>query len=268
MKSAHIRFSISSLVAAVLAILLVLPLTATGQESSPFPKPSILQTGDLIWPKKKGAIVPYNSQPGAAEKSEAARWEQEKQHYLDELQHKPSLTDEEKERFSTLQKMNYQQFVSLYLRDSVTGQPTAYAAGNVSVGHVGIVQIQNGAPTIVEAMTGFGVRRLTYAEWAKERPGELVWVARLKDVSDEKKAAVAAIAASYIKRPYHFWNFNLGDDTGFYCSKLAWLSIFKGAGFSPDDNPNVHRVLWFSPKQLMRSPHLQFIVNPGNYGTE
>jgi uncharacterized protein YycO len=239
-----------------------------GQENPQFPAPNTLQTGDLIWPKKPGAIVPYNSQPGEAQAGEAAQWEGHKQKYLTELRKNPAPTDEEKQRYSALQSMTYEDFVEQYLRGTEAGRSTAFGTGNFSVGHVGIVQIQDGTPTVVEAMIGFGVRRLTYADWTKERPGELVWLARLKDLSAEKRAAVAQIAASYIGRPYHFWNFNLGDDAGFYCSKLAWLSIFKGAGFAADDNVNMNRLLWYSPKQLMRSSHLQFIVNPGNYGTD
>ena len=146
------------------------------------------------------------------------------------MQHKPTHTDEEKERFSHSSRNELPAVRFFIFRDSATGQPTAHAAVTSRLDTSGIIQIQNGAPTIVEAMTGFGVRRLTYADWTKERPGELVWVGMIEGCSNEKKAAVAAIAASYIKRPYHFWNFNLGDDTGFYCSKLAWLSIFKGAG--------------------------------------
>jgi uncharacterized protein YycO len=239
-----------------------------GQENPQFPAANILQTGDLIWPKKAGAIVPYTSQPGEAQNSDASQWETEKQKYLAELRKNPTPTDEETQRYSALQTMTYKDFVEQYLRGTDAGRSAPLGTGNFSVGHVGIVQIQDGTPTVVEAMIGFGVRRLTYAEWTKERPGELVWLARLKNLSAEKRAAVAQVAANYIGRPYLFWNFNLGDDAGFYCSKLAWLSIFKGAGFAADDNANMHRVLWYSPKQLMRSSHLQFIVNPGNYGTD
>jgi len=236
------------------------------ENPSPFPDPAILQTGDLIWPKKPGAIVPYNSRPGEASTGDRNRWETEKRGYLTELKKKPNPTDEEKRRYSLLQGMTYDQFAGQYLENRQPDAAAPLSTGVGSVGHVGIIQIQNGIPTVVEAMVGFGVRRLTYADWTKQRPGELVWLARLKDLSPEKRVAIADEAASYIGRPYRFWNFNLEDDSGFYCSKLAWLSILKGAGFPPDDQLNPHRVLWFSPKQLMGSHHLQFIVNPGNYG--
>jgi cell wall-associated NlpC family hydrolase len=257
-----------ALISLIATAVMLTAIGAYGQEDPQFPAPDTLQSGDLIWPKKPGALVPYNSQPGEAKNTDAARWEKEKESYLGELRKKAEPTEDEKQRYSALQTMTYDQFVQQYLRGAEPDQPAAFGTGNFSVGHVGIIQIQEGTPTVVEAMIGFGVRRLTYSEWTKQRPGELVWLARLKDVSAEKRAAVAKVAASYIGRPYLFWNFNLTDDTGFYCSKLAWLSVLKGVGFAPDDNDNGHRLLWYSPKQLMRSPRLAFIVNPGNYGTD
>jgi hypothetical protein len=35
----------------------------------------------------------------------------------------------------------------------------------------------------------------------------------------------------------------------------------------PDDNPSPNRVLWYSPKQLTKSKHIELIVNPGDYGS-
>jgi len=112
---------------------------------------------------------------------------------------------------------------------------------------------------------GLGVRRISYADWLRDRPGELVWVGRLRGVSPERRAAVATWAAEQLGKPYNFWDFNLEDASGFYCSKLAWLSVLQGAGFPPDDDRNPQRVLWYSPKQLMKSKHIKLIVNPGPY---
>jgi len=85
------------------------------ENPSPFPDPAILQTGDLIWPKKPGAIVPYNSRPGEASTGDRNRWETEKRGYLTELKKKPNPTDEEKRRYSLLQGMTYDQFAGQYL---------------------------------------------------------------------------------------------------------------------------------------------------------
>ena len=116
-------------------------------------------------------------------------------------------------------------------------------------------------------MLNSGVQRLSYTQWLTARKNELFWVGRLNGVPSEKRAEVAKIAADQIGKPYNFWNFKLDDDSGFYCSKLAWLSIMLGAGFPPDDNPNPNRRLWYSPKQLIRSKHIDLIVNPANYGS-
>jgi Uncharacterized distant relative of cell wall-associated hydrolases len=255
-----------SVLASVGLLLFLSNVDARAESTSSFPPPSRLQTGDLIWPKKPNAIVPYNSRPGQANDSDAEAWVKERDRHLDELKAKPNVTDEEKARYLALRNMTYLEFVSLYLDDVSPGKAAPYAAGVASTGHVGIIQVIDGVPTVVEAMDGIGVRRMSYSDWTHNRPGELVWVGRLKDVSAEKRAAVAATAASYIGRPYHFWNFNLSDSTGFYCSKLAWFSILTGAGFAPDDDPNPNRPLWYSPKKLMSSKHIEMIVNPGSYG--
>jgi uncharacterized protein YycO len=65
--------------------------------------------------------------------------------------------------------------------------------------------------------------------------------------------------------PYRFFNFDLGDTSGFYCSKLAWYCIKSATGTAPDDNANPRRILWYSPKRLMKSHHVTLLRNPGNY---
>jgi hypothetical protein len=260
---------IRTFLAPFVSVMALLPLTGCVSVSSehPAPAPELLEAGDLIWPKPPGAIVPYRSQLGEATEHDSAQWEKEKKDYLAELDRKTNRTPEERERYKALEKMTYAEFVAIYLRDLPPGKAAASGLGGVlSVGHVGIIQIENGIPFVVEAMITPGVRRISYSDWVKERRGELIWLGRLKNTSAEKRTAVAAVAANYIGRPYNFWNFNLEDSRCFYCSKLAWLSIFTGAGYPPDDNSNPNRVLWYSPKQLMHSPHVQLIVNPGNYG--
>jgi hypothetical protein len=231
------------------------------------PAARLLQAGDLIWPKKPGAIVPYNSRPGEADESDAVRWRREKEDYLNQLRRNPDPSPEEKERYAALEKMTYKEFLAYYLGDRIPDQAARFGLGFIEVGHVGIIEITDGRPFVVEAMWGPGVQRLSYADWLQQRPGELFWVGRLKEVSPEKRAAVAEKAAEEIGKPYNFWDFDLEDANGFYCSKLAWLSIRKGAGFSPDDENNPNRLLWFSPKQLMKSKHIELIANPGDYGS-
>jgi hypothetical protein len=251
-----------------LSIALSVPFVVQATDIPATPPPAeLLQAGDLIWPKKPGVIVPYDSRPGQAENSDAVRWQKEKEAYLDRLRSKPEPSPEEKERYAALQKMTYGEFTGYYLSDRIPSEPATYGLGNLDVGHIGIIEIKDGTPFVVEAMIGYGVRRLSYVDWLRDRPGELFWVGRLKDVPREKRVAVAAMAAEQLGKPYDFWDFNLEDTSGFYCSKLAWWSILHGAGFPPDDKLNPDRTLWYSPKQLTESQHIEWIANPGNYGS-
>jgi hypothetical protein len=231
------------------------------------PEPQLLQTGDLIWPKKAGAIVPYNSSPGDANDNDAANWRKEKEAYLNKIRLEPDPSPEDKVRYSALEKMSYEQFINVYLNDSSPGQAATFGTGLPSVGHVGIVQVTDGQPYVLEAVPGH-VQRTAYVDWLQAHKDELVWVGRLKDVSPEKRAAIADLAAKQVGKPYDFWNFDLKNVSGFYCSKLAWLSILLGVGFAPDDDPNSQRTFWYSPKQLMKSKHVELIFNPGEYGSQ
>jgi hypothetical protein len=140
------------------------------------PAAELLQAGDLIWPKKPGAFVPYNSRPGEADASDASRWLVEKKAYLKRLQRNPNLCPEEKERYSALENMTYKEFAARYLGDRIPGKPDTFGLAGIEVGHVGIIEIRDGRPFVVEAMWGPGVQRLSYADWVEKRPGELFWV--------------------------------------------------------------------------------------------
>jgi cell wall-associated NlpC family hydrolase len=236
--------------------------------TQPAPLAKLLQAGDLIWPKKPNATVPYNSRPGEAEKSDEAQWYREKEEYLATLAKKENPSDDEKQRFSELKRMSYQGFVSYYLDDHAGDRPVPFSGGTVYVGHVAIIDVIDGERWVVEAMVGKnkGVQTVPYGQWIAERKGELFWVARLRDFSPEQRANVVKIAKEQLGKPYNFWNFDLGDTSGFYCSKLAWYAIFTATGIAPDDNKNPKRIIWFSPKQLTTSRHLEFVVNPQDYG--
>lgn len=238
------------------------------KDPDPTPPPAtMLQSGDLIWPKRPGALVFYDSRLQVAEEGEAARWEREKEKYLKGILGHASPLPEEKERYAALRNMNYEDFVDYYLSDQLPGKSSAFGWGAVEVGHVAIVQIKEGEPYIIEAMWGPGVQRLPYTEWTKVHQGEIIWVGRLKEVSAEVRATVGERAADQIGKPYDFWRFDLMDTSGFYCSKLAWLAIKEATGSSPDGNDNPKRILWYSPKQLLTSERVQLIVNPGDYGS-
>ncbi len=242
------------------------PSPALQQPVAPPPE-SILQTGDLIWPKKPDAVVPFNSTPGAAGEKDEAQWRAEKAEYLATIRSDPKPSPEDAARYALLQPMEYSEFVARYLGDTNPDEPVPFggAATHFYVGHVGIIQVRDGVASIIEARMGMGVRRISYRDWLKERPGELVWIGRVSNLTSQQSTAIAEFAERQIGKPYRFFNFDLADASGFYCSKLAWLSVREATGVVLDDNPSSKRSFWYSPKRLMRSPHVVLLVNPGSY---
>ena len=101
--------------------------------------------------------------------------------------------------------------------------------------------------------------------WLANRPNEVIWLGRVKGRSNDERASIVEEAKKYINRPYDFWNFDLNDDHGFYCSKLVWLSVFRSLSFAIDGNSNPERAFWFSPKQLLYLPAIDRIHDPGPY---
>jgi cell wall-associated NlpC family hydrolase len=235
------------------------------------PDPTTFESGDLLWPKAPTEFVPYSARQGASEQSDAARWIRERNAYIATLNSSSSLTPEDRERFTALHEMTYDGFKATYLQPVDTASIQQMGAGGlpVSVGHVALLDLRSGNPLVLEAVWDVVkcIRTIPYAAWLAGRPGEYVWHGRLLDASPEKRLNIVEIASTYIGTPYDFWNFNLEDTTGFYCSKLAWLSIRKALNVAPDDNLNPRRVLWYSPKQLMHSHHLAMRFYPGSYAT-
>ena len=245
----------------LLSVVVSFPFVGFAEDASATPPAAtLLEAGDLIWPKKPGVIVPYVSTPGEAGKSDAMRWAEEKEDYLNQIRRNPNPSPQEKERYAALQHMTYEEFVDYYLVTAFQGRLLTSAWGSST------------SATLVLLRLSTGNRSL----W--RRCGVLVFSAYLMQIGC-RSALVNSFgwdasktfhlkselrwrrwAAEQIGKPYNFWDFDLEDASGFYCSKLAWLSILQGAGFPPDDNPNPHRALWYSPKQLIKSKHVELIV--------
>ena len=241
------------------------PILAAEKVHTGPPAVKDLQPGDLIWPKEPGAIVPYAA-PGQAAATDRTLWERERDEYLATLISSPTLTKEDKRRIEILRGMSFETFLKLYTEDVSPEEVTPFG-GAVGVGHVAIVRrIAGEPPTVVEAMWGIGVREISYEAWKAEREGQIFWHGRLKNIEANLRLDVAARAFREVGKPYKFWNFDLADDSGFYCSKLAWLMIRNATGIVVDGEPNPIRMLWFSPKQLLKSQYLEILQNPGSYG--
>jgi hypothetical protein len=234
------------------------------------PAPELLQPGDLIWPRPANAVVPVRAALHEGSTGDRKLWEQGKRDYLAALEKKSGLSSIERDRYNKLRRTSYEDFVKQYAGRMPDATSQTRDFPQISVGHVGIIQFENGQPVVIEAMSGSNVnkvQKVSYTEWIKHRlaSGELFWLSRLKDTPPEVRAQVGAIAESYLDKPYNFWNFNLYDDSCFYCSKLAWLAITKATKSPPDGNPEGDRTFWYSPKMLLCSGRLESIVSSGNY---
>jgi Permuted papain-like amidase enzyme, YaeF/YiiX, C92 family len=229
------------------------------------PPASTLESGDLLWVKQPGAIVPYGA--STSKTSDEIVWRTERDRYIQAVRAQNVLSDYDRQRYDLLKNMTYKGFLSTYAYDEKPEAAVAFG-GKVGVGHVAIVRCDGTSVSIVEALWGQGVRETSYEMWARERQGQLVWHGRLSNVSAATRVNVAEVAHGFVGKPYWFWNFDLANTDGFYCSKLAWLSIRTASGIIADDNPNPLRALWFSPKQLLHSHHLTILQNPGSYATQ
>lgn len=231
------------------------------------PNPKLFQSGDFIWPKKPGAFVPYESGSDNTPEEDRVQWTKERDGYIARARTVSAPDREMRQRLRALRAMDYREFHAHYAGDQEPGQPGVYKGGGLYVGHVAIIEIDDGTPWVVEAMKGKGVVRLTYADWLAGRPKEAVWLGRLKGIDAQRRASLVGEALKHVGKPYDFWNFNLDEDSGFYCSKLCWLAIFRALGFAVDGRSNPQRALWFSPKQMLnlRSSIDRLYEPPGGY---
>jgi cell wall-associated NlpC family hydrolase len=190
--------------------------------------PGQFQSGDFLWPKKPGVFVPYDAGSRHAAEVDEAKW------------------NEEHDRF---------------VANMVAKAPYFTAVGIVEIDEAGV-------PWVIEALWERGVVRHTYADWAADRSGEVVWLGRLTKLSAAQRAKIPLEAKKHIGKPYDFWNFDLNDDAGFYCSKLAWMAVFRSLNLAVDGKSNPKRAFWFSPKQLLYVPRMARLIDPGPYATE
>jgi hypothetical protein len=236
---------------------------AAGQPSPPDPK--LFQSGDFLWPKKPGVFVPYDAGPPRAQDADESKWNEERDRFIANVATKaPYFTRAQIEK---MRKLTYSEFHARYTGVPQRKSATYSAGGPVYVGHVAIVEIdETGVPWIIEALWGRGVIRHTYADWTTERAGEVVWLGRLAKLSAFTRAKIPVEAKKQVGKPYDFWNFDLNDDSGFYCTKLAWMAAFRSVHLAVDDNSNPKRSFWFSPKQFLYVPRVARLIDPGPYG--
>lgn len=262
-----------ALAAAVFVIEQRQPAAQPG-DSADFPDARQFQSGDLLWPKKKGAIIPYSA--SAPPDPELVEWEKQRALLIEAAQ-APGVPPEVAER---LRSLTYDQYRELYFGDPPPGsQPRLMGAGtrSVAVGHVAVIEIdRSGDVFVIEATPSHqpgsirgAIVRLPYKDWLAGRKGYQVWHGRLDKAGSEDRAKLVAVARAQVGKPYAFFNFDLNDDAGFYCSKLVWMSAWRALGIALDGNTNPDRrgqfPPWFSPRQLANSPDVRMLHKPGEY---
>jgi hypothetical protein len=249
----------------------ILPSVAHAQidgiASLPLPNPQTYQSGDFIWPKKPGAFVPYRSGSPSQFENERLQWQRERQEFLQREAVKSAADRLPSADLELIRSLDFREFHARYAGDQRPGVPGAYSTGGgIYVGHVGIIEIDpGGSQWVIEAIWGEGVIRHSYSDWLRGRPGEVVWHGRLRDLPPEARAAVAHEARKHVGKKYDFWNFDLSDESGFYCSKLVWLAVMKTQGFAIDGNADPRRGFWLSPKQVLYSKPVARLHDPGPY---
>ena len=237
--------------------------TASMPSKQPRPDPATFETGDILWPRQPWIFIPYNSKPSGSYDPDKAGWEREKQEFLDRIKQNPNASEYDRAVAAELEAMRFEEFRARFFSGIEEDEVTA-AGWLPWIGHVAMIYVREGKPWVIESTFG-GVRMMPYEEWLKERGNSLIWHGRVKGMDTAARTRLGEDAVKQLKKPYEFFNFDLSDDHGFYCSKFAWFLIKRAMGIAPDDNPDPRRKFWFSPKQLIRSPHVQLLTNPTSY---
>jgi cell wall-associated NlpC family hydrolase len=221
------------------------------------PNPSTFQSGDLLWPKPPGVIIPYDASVSTVDEED--RWKAQRDAFVTAAA-APGADAAVKAAAAELARMSFLEFKVRYLGDT---DPAAIvpqgAAVPIYLGHVAIVVIErDGSRSVVEAVmrgeasTPGTVRKIPYAKFVERRAEDDVWHGRFIGRSAAERAAVASVAEAQIGKAYDFFNFDLADASGFYCSKLVWFAAHRALKIALDDRSATFRFPWFSPKQCMR----------------
>ena len=240
------------------------------------PSPDALEPGDFLWSKPMCSYVPLYKTDGMANTKPEEAWEQEKKEFLDRVA--KSGSSSKYPEIHNIERMTFEDFVLKFqgpeaLQNLQTQSENARVAGNVSAlgianffnlycGHAAIVgkPDEGGVPQVIEAEYKFKVVKITYKQFLKNHDDSDVFHGRLKNYSKDLRAIVADKADKYIETPYDFWNFNLRDKSGVYCSKLPWLCVYDAFTTALDHKAlDGWRPFWFTPKMMTESPDIEML---------
>jgi acylphosphatase len=279
------RHLLTALASAIVGAVLSKPAVSEILKSAQQPNPKTFETGDIVWPKPPGVFVPYAGTAAdrmivQAQELQEEEWNELRIQFIRAARADTPDVDPEKLAYQRkvadiVETMPYTRFFHEYTANVKPDDFQTYGIGQIAyVGHVAIIEVDAATkiPYVIEAVFGPSltckscVQRVTYADWLKARGDILVWHGRVRNVDAGKRAAIATEAKQQLNKPYRFFNFDLLDDSGFYCSKLLWYSVLKATGIALDGNPDSRRFIWFSPLQAMQSKSsVELLSSPGNY---
>jgi hypothetical protein len=161
---------------------------------------SSFQSGDFVWPKKKGAAIPY-SVPNSAPSKEEVEWNIQHECFLrDAAAAQGAMPADVLEKLKDLRNSDYERSYFDDPSPNPTAEPGTRSIGGATivVGHVAILEIDAvGIAYVIEATPAApnsavgqgGVIRVRYDEWLKDLDGYQVWHGRVRrlDRSMRKK---------------------------------------------------------------------------------
>lgn len=249
------------------AVPALVPASLQAQEEPKRPDPADFQAGDFLWPRRPGQWVPYVSGASAERDVDKKRWLRERDRFVVAVRSDPASSPARRQLATDLEGLEYAEFYELYQGDQAPSnhQPFGGGGGGFYVGHVAIVSFEAGRPWVIEALDDRNVVKSPYDQWLAGRPGAWIWQGRIANHTPADRARIADAAHRYLGVRYDFWNLDLSNESGFYCSKLCWLATLKAVEQPIDGNAEPNRTFWFSPKQMLKARSIEKRFNPGNY---
>ena len=120
------------------------------------PDPSEFQSGDFVWPKKPGVIVPYSAAYAPDMRQvptdfyDRQKFETEKRAYLEQVAKSDrDFTASREDRFN---RLSFEAFAKQYQGSQTLNVESLGTGSIVYVGHVAILEIWDGKPFVIEAV--------------------------------------------------------------------------------------------------------------------
>ena len=134
-------------------------------------------------------------------------------------------------------------------------------------GHTAIVHAKNGVKSVIEAW-GEGkknVKIMPINEWYEFNINYMggpyvFWLGRVKSSTASQRASISDFAYKQLGNPFNFLNFDLADESCYYCSKLCWMAIYDAIKIPIDGMEQTNRVYWVSPKDLIECDGIRLIL--------